>query len=481
MKSREGYLKREDRKNILLLCDDIRMHSGIATMAKEIVFGSCHRYNWVNLGGAIKHPDAGKGIDLSKEVEKLTGVQDASVKLIPFNGYGNPDIVRHLINSEKPDAIFIFTDPRYWTWLFNMEREIRSNIPIMYLNIWDDYPAPLYNRDFYDSCDLLMGISKQTVNINKLVLGEKAKSKIIEYVPHGIDENVFFKIDKNYINYDKYAEFKEEIFEGREIEYVVFFNSRNIRRKSTSDLIFAYRLFCDSIGKEKAQKCALILHTTPIDENGTNLNAVREAICDPQYVNVFFSSKKLGSEQMNWLYNLADVTVLPSSNEGWGLSLTESMMSETMFIANVTGGMQDQMRFVDDKGEWFTPSADIPSNHRGAFKQHGEWTVPVFPSNISLVGSVPTPYIFDDSCSAEDISKAIEEVYNMDAQEREERGKKGREWALSSEAQMSSANMSKNIMRCMELCFNNFTPRPKFDFIKVEDVPSNYIEHKLIY
>jgi len=43
--SRVGYIKKEERKNILLLCDDIRMHSGIATMAKEFVVGSADRYN----------------------------------------------------------------------------------------------------------------------------------------------------------------------------------------------------------------------------------------------------------------------------------------------------------------------------------------------------------------------------------------------------------------------------------------------------
>jgi hypothetical protein len=37
----------------------------------------------------------------------------------------------------------LITDPRYFIWLFAMENEIRKHIPITYLNIWDDYPAPL--------------------------------------------------------------------------------------------------------------------------------------------------------------------------------------------------------------------------------------------------------------------------------------------------------------------------------------------------
>ncbi len=36
---------------------------------------------------------------------------------------------------------------------------------------------PLYNKAYYEACDLLMGISKQTVNINKLVLDDKADNE----------------------------------------------------------------------------------------------------------------------------------------------------------------------------------------------------------------------------------------------------------------------------------------------------------------
>ena len=163
----EGYVPKAERKKILLMCDDIRTHSGIGTIAKEIVLHTAHHYNYVNLGAAIKHPEAGKTLDISSDVNKELNISDADVKVIPSDGYGNPDIVRQLIKGEKPDAIFIITDPRYWAWLFQIENEIRRQVPIIYLNIWDDYPAPMYNKEYYESCDLLMGISKQTVCMPK--------------------------------------------------------------------------------------------------------------------------------------------------------------------------------------------------------------------------------------------------------------------------------------------------------------------------
>jgi hypothetical protein len=327
-----------------------------------------------------------------------------------------------------------------------------------------------------------MGISKQTVNINKLVLGDLAKDKLIKYIPHGINKSYFYKIGDNDPNYEQYLDFKKTVFNGNtDIEYVVFFNSRNIRRKAPSDLIAGYRVFCDKIGKEKAKKCALVLHTAPLDQNGTDLNKVKEALCDPEYVNVFFSTQKLPTAQLNWFYNLADLTILPSSNEGWGLSLTESMMAETMIAANVTGGMQDQMRFVDDKGKWIEFDADFPSNHRGTYKEHGEWALPLFPTNISVVGSVPTPYIFDDRCSFDDIAKVIETSYNMPKEERDRKGKAGRDWVCSDEANMSADKMSNNIIKAIDESLEKFKPRPRFELIKVEDKKPDYIEHKLVY
>jgi len=477
---KEGYIPKTDRKKILLMCDDIRMHSGIATMAREIVLGTSHRFNWVNLGAAINHPEMGKKLDLCDDTSKHAGIPDSSVYVYPSNGYGTIEIVRQLINDEKPDAIMIFTDPRYWVWFFQMENEVRKHIPVFYLSIWDDYPAPNYNKSYYDSCDLLMSISKQTENIHKLVLGDRAKDKIITYVPHGINHRSFYPITEDSHETLALQEFKKNVFGKDTPEFVVFYNSRNIRRKCTSDLIFAYSVFCDMIGKEKASKCALLLHTQKADENGTNLQAVVDLVCDPEYQKVYFSESAIGVNLMNMLYNLADVTALISSNEGWGLSLTESMMAGRMIIANVTGGMQDQMRFEDENGDWIKFDDNFPSNHTGKYKNCGEWAVPVFPSNISVVGSIPTPYIYDDRCDFRDVAKAIKEVYDMPKEERLARGEKGREWVLSDESMMSADNMSKNVINSIEECFNKFEPK-SYELIKIEKLPRKKITHKLIY
>ena len=473
------YIPKDKRKKILLLSDDIRMHSGVATMSREIVVKTAHHFNWFQLAAAMTHPEAGKVFDLSEDINKRTGLTDTSIKLQANNGYGDAMLVRNLIKREKPDAIFIFTDPRYWIWLFEIEREIRNTIPIFWLNIWDQYPAPMYNKNYYNSVDVLMAISKQTKNINELVLGEEAKNKVIEYVPHGIDEEAFYPITTEHPSYDNFAKFRNELFGEKEIEYVVFFNSRNIARKHPGDTILAYKWFCDKIGPEKAKKCALVMKTEISSQHGTDLKAVRDALCDTSYVNVYFNNERLSPEQMNMLYNVADVTVLMSSNEGWGLALTESMMTGTMIIPNVTGGMQDQCRFEKD-GKWVDFTPEFPSNNRGTIKDHGEWALPVYPSNLSLQGSPLTPYIFDDRCNPEDVADRFLEAYELGKEERNKRGLKGREWAMSDEAGLTAQKMANRVIEVLDEGFEKFIPRPEFEIHKVEERNPLKVQQELL-
>lgn len=310
---------------------------------------------------------------------------------------------------------------------------------------------------------------------------QQKRKTVIKYVPHGISEDYFYPIRKGHEHYGLLQEFKKTMFKDKEIDFVVLFNSRNIRRKSPGDVILSYKMFCDLIGEEKAKRCALVMHTQAVDENGTDLYAVREAICDPEYVNVYFSQDRLDTPQMNLLYNVSDVNMLITSNEGWGLSLTEAMMAGRMIIANVTGGMQDQMRFTDENGKWIDFTPDFPSNHRGTYKECGEWAIPVFPSNISLVGSVPTPYIFDDRCNPEDVAKAIQEVYNLPKEERDAKGLKAREWVTSDESGMSARMMCENVIKACDEAFEKFKPRERFELHKITDRPRKYITHKLLY
>jgi glycosyltransferase involved in cell wall biosynthesis len=473
----QNYIPKDQRKKILLMCDDIRFTSGIATMAREIVVGTSHHFNWVNIGGAINHPEKGTRLDLSADTNKNAGIEDSYIMLYPTDGYGSIELVRQLMDIEKPDAIMLFTDPRYWVWLFQHEREIRQQIPIIYLNIWDDLPYPLYNKPYYESCDTLFAISKQTENINRVVLGEQAKDKLIKYVPHGINEKQFYPLD---LTTDDFKSFKKQVLGDVDFDFITFYNSRNLRRKSTSDLILAFKTFLDALPKQQADKCALILHTDAVDDNGTDLPRVIEMLMGDRQKNIFISNQKINTEQLNKYYNLADITALISSNEGWGLSLTESMMAGTPILANVTGGMQDQMRFEDEDGNWIKFTEAFGSNHLGKYKKAGKFAFPVFPRNISLIGSPPTPYIFDDRCDFRDVASQLLDAYALkmeDANEYNKLGEAAREWVTSDEAMMTAANMCVNVIDGIDETFSTWAPRTIFDLIKIEDYKPNYLKY----
>ena len=93
------------KKKILLLSDDLRMSSGIATVSKEFVMDTFDKFDWVQLGAAVNHPEKGKEIDLGEDARKTSGIEDASLKIIPWTGYGDANVLRELIMRHQPDAI----------------------------------------------------------------------------------------------------------------------------------------------------------------------------------------------------------------------------------------------------------------------------------------------------------------------------------------------------------------------------------------
>ena len=97
----------------------------------------------------------------------------------------------------------------------------------------------------------------------------------------------------------------------------------------------------------------------------------------------------------------------------------------------------------------------------------GEFAKPVWPTNRSLQGSVPTPYIFDDRCSWEDVADRLKEWYDMGAEERHRCGMLGHEFVMSDDAMMSADAMCNLFIEHMETALEKWTPRSRFEMHKV--------------
>ena len=452
------------KKKILLLSDDLRMHSGIATVSKDIVMETLNEYDWVQIAGAIKHPDKGKVLDMSQGLDEY-GIKNGYLKIYPTDGYGDGPLLREVMAIEKPDAILHYTDPRFWIWLYKMEAEIRRDIPIFYYNIWDDLPDPMYNELYYRSSDLLMSISKQTYGINNRILPDYEDWQTT-YVPHGISQRRFYKLEDNDTDMLSF----NDKFGLDDKKFRVLYSNRNIRRKMPGDVALAFKYFVDGLPEEERDDCVLIFHCQPSDPNGTDLPRVCRHLM-PDY-NVAFTytindNKPFDDNLMNLLFNSADVYVNMASNEGFGLGSAEALTVGTPIIVNMTGGLQDQCGIRDDEGNLLTAEdyIELGSNHRGKYKAHGEWVKPVYPASISLQGSPPTPYIWDDRCNPEDVAVNLREFYDMGREERKRLGALGIKFCR--ENQLTATAMGENFIKSMNGAFENWKPRIRYTMEKV--------------
>jgi glycosyltransferase involved in cell wall biosynthesis len=446
------------KPKILLLSDDMRLSSGVSTMSKELVLGLTKDFDIVQLGAALNHPEIGKVIDLSDDMNKTLKIENSYVKIYPVSGYGDIQTIRFLLDTEKPDAILHFTDPHYWQWLYENEHEIRQRVPILYYHVWDNNPTPLYNKNYYESCDGIFCISKLTYgNVINGIKNVKNKP-YVSYVQHGVNVNVFKPLKK--IDPD----FHKTIHGDKKYDFILFYNNRNIRRKQTSDVILSYKMFCDKLPKKESEKCLLLMHTKPIDENGTNLFSVVNALC-PNY-DVKFTNEHFSQDGLNQLYNIADCTINIANNEGFGITTVESLAAGTPIIVNVTGGLQDQCGFNVDNVELTADDyvkietlSDKPS-----YATPGLWAKAIFPATRSLNGSIHTPYIFEDRVNLNDVAKNISFMYKTGEKNRNKIGLLGREYVKKT---LSSEIMCEKMKNNINYCLLNFKNKKSYELIKI--------------
>ncbi len=371
---------------ILTISDHPMVSSGVGNQTRYILEGllATGKYQFRSLGGAMKHKDY--------RPQRIAAWGEDWI-ILPIDGYGNEDIMREILDSEEFDAVWFMTDPRFYGWIANMSDEIRDrNIPMLYYHVWDNYPVPDYNKPFYDSCDFIGCISKLTHDIVQQ-LGHNESS---EYIPHAVNADIF----KPWTEAEILAK-RAETLKSKKDKFVVYYNSRNARRKMTSDVIKVFKYFIDEVG----DNAFLLMHCDPRDKEGANLLEVARML-GVRNDQLAFSNARLPDEDIAAMYNIADVTMNISNNEGFGLSCLESLSCGTPVIVNKTGGLQDQA--ADDEGN--------------------EFGVVVTPSTRSLTGSQQIPYIFDDRCSDEDLVAALKKIYEMSRKERRELGLKAREW-----------------------------------------------------
>ena len=378
------------KKKILMISDHALSTSGVGVQSRHLINGLVEKGEWSvrQLGAAIKHAN----------YDTIKVNDDFIIK--PIDGFGNRDMLRLVLAQEKPDLLLIFTDPRFFIWLFDMEDEVHQICPIAWWHVWDNYPIPKFNYPLYEATDAINCHSHLTYELCATDFPEKTR-----FIPHALPEETYFPLPQQAIK-----QLRSQVLGPDRVDHFIgFWINRNAKRKRPNDLLVAWSRFLDLLEEKHGHKNAtLLLHTNPLDPEGPNLFATTESLNIVN--NVFFSQDRLDFDKINILHNIADFYTCISFAEGFGLGTLEAMQCGNPIIATKTGGMTRQV--VDHRdGSENGIALDIELR--------------------TLVGSQQVPYIYEDYTSIEAIAQSFLKMYEMGPEKRQALGQKAREYVLS--------------------------------------------------
>lgn len=416
---------------ILTLSDYPMMPAGVSHMMRNIINSLIQtgKYQVISLGAIpVQDPSQLPPPQKVNEDWIVLGVKE----------FADMDAIRQIVNQEKIDAILMMSDPRFYGKLLINENEIRPNVPIIYYSIWDNFPSPKFNKRIWESVDSVVACNKITHQILNDLNVESEK----HYIPHCINGELFKKLPS--IEVDK---FKSQYFANIKDKFVFFWNNKNGRRKHGATLLYIFKEFLDKVGKDKA---FLLMHSNPADHDGFDLKAIVDDF-DIQD-NVGFSIQKVDEKVMPFLYNSVDCTVNISDAEGFGLCVLESLACETPVIANLTGGMTEQLEGKD-----------------------GLVGLGIKPTSKYVIGTpavndiMKVPYIFEDRFDNEKLLDAMLKIYNMPKDEKEKLVKSGRKHY---EENFSMERWNKFWPELFDSVMENYGswPNKKYESYKVQEL-----------
>ena len=418
---------------VLTISDHPLSPSGVGTQTKYFIIEMLRtgKFSFVSLGGAIKH---------EKHEPQMTDEFGQDWVIYPVDGYGSQDAIRSMLRTQKPDILWFMTDPRFFPWLWDIENEIRSLVPMVYYHVWDNYPYPTFNKVWYESNDVVATISKVTSDIVQNVAPDVKEY----YVPHAIPTDLFkprSRIERN--------SFRKDHFGLEEDDFLVFWNNRNARRKQSGSLIYWFKDFLTKLKqKNEEAKAVLLMHTEPNDPNGQDLYAIINEL-GLKNREVLLSAQKIPPDGLATIYDAADCTINVADAEGFGLATFESLACSTPVIVTMTGGLQEQVTHL----EKVTQNIMLQRNSKAPPVKQYEHGFGLEPSSKAIIGSQEVPFIYEDRLDGKQVSDALWKMYELGNQKRMEMGANGREHVLKN---YSFENFSKQWQNIMLDTYENY-------------------------
>jgi glycosyltransferase involved in cell wall biosynthesis len=401
---------------LLFVTDDIRLPTGVGGQARKLLQGlqATGNYEISQIGG-------------SKLNQPPNVVDVNGIKIFPVsNGYGNVGQFREVMAVTRPDIVIAFSDPRFFTYLFTIDNEIRTHAKFLFYHTWDNDPFPKFNVPWYTACDEILTLSKFSSDLLK---SGGINNTCIQ---HGFDPQEFYKLKPDRI-YSVRKDLAKAI-NREDLGFLIFWNNRNLHRKRMNDVIVCFEKFY----KEHPDS-ALLMNTNAIDEEGNDLIHLLRDLENP-YLPVILNLNRVNSERLNEFYNVADVTVNIAFHEGFGLCVGESLLAETPVIATKTGGMTEQMKSATDTFGLLLP-----------------------PVARELFGIPGAPYIYKDYVNYDQVITALNTVYHSRGYF-EAKGKKGREFIIDNFSIASTVDKWNNFLISVK---NSASKYKRYDIVPI--------------
>ncbi|MBI2925114.1 MAG: glycosyltransferase family 4 protein [Verrucomicrobia bacterium] len=227
-----------------------------------------------------------------------------------------PEHFERVVTEFKPDLVITLGEIWMIDWLpgHPSRRQFK----------WIAY-LPLDGGPFYPPWETILKDVDELVAMSEFgrqVLQAGLPSRKIHVIYHGVDTEVFRPLPER-------EQLKaHERFRGK---FVIGCVARNQARKNIPALVKAFASLCKRI-----DHLHLVLHMNPCDvgyDIVTLLHRYRLEGCADVSGPEFGVGRPLADEQLNRLYNLFDVMVLPSTGEGFGLPIIESFAAGVPVVA----------------------------------------------------------------------------------------------------------------------------------------------------
>lgn len=426
----------EKKIKVLAISDNISLNTGVGIQCRKILTGlqKSGKFDCVELGGS-----------------RLPNTQPfmyEGVKVYPSGGesYGNALQVRQLMHMEKPDIVLAFSDPRFFSYLFNIDDEIRRFAKLVFYHTWDNEPFPKFNVPYYKACDEIIMISEFSHRLF-------TKNGLECYhIPHMQNVEEYYPLPEAEIKAER--DILKKLTGLKKDPFIIFWNNRNLDRKRPGDLILAFKAF-----NEAHPDSLLLINSSAVDLEGTDFIHLQKDLLQ-ENIPIVFNFTQQPTSKLNLWYNVADITVNISYAEGYGLCVGESLFAGTPVVCTKTGGMPEQM----------TTLKHHPATYDGTkgceeWWEEVEYGVAIAPEVRNLFGTPGAPYIYKDLVSHAQILEAWHEMYLLKSEGRlKELGEGGRQYAIS--------KYSETLLqaRWVDLMTEIFNKPSKFENIKLEVV-----------